>query len=132
MPIEVSQLSIDRLDFVSVLLAIIAVLFALGVFPLFAFLRYRAETVAREAVKAELEAFMADLEKQAISRIESMLPELIREYVPFVRDNAVDGDLANDIAGAQEVKADAADTRDTTSPRTGAGGRSRPRPRARR
>lgn len=118
---EASQLAIDRLDFVSALLAIVAIVLAVGIFPLFGFLRHRAEQVAKEAAKEEIEGLMVNLEKEAISRIESMLPALIRDYMSFVQDNPVDDDAANAIAGAQEVKTDAADTRDPESPGEGPG-----------
>lgn len=126
---DVSALAANRLDLVSTLLGAIALLLALGVFPLFGFLQYRAQKVARETAQEELKVFMENLESTAISRIEAMLPGLIRDYMPFVQENSVDDQVANAIAVAQEVKTDVADTRDPESPRAGTGGRARSRSR---
>jgi len=116
---DVSHLAANRLDFVSALLACIALLLAASAFPLFLLLRDRAAKVAREAAKEELAAFMEDLEKTAVSRIEALLLGTMRDYMPPTKENAMSDDIANGIAGAQEAKSDA-DPRNPESPSTGA------------
>lgn len=88
-----------RLDFVSALLAIIALIWAISAIPVFLFLKYRAETVARKAAEEELETLRTKVENLAIERLEGLLPTLINEYMELAQ-NAVSGDQADEIAHA--------------------------------
>jgi hypothetical protein len=86
----------------SLLLGAIGLLFALSAIPIFLYLRYRAETVAREAAEEALNAALEQIEKQAISSVEAMLPRLTREYLELVKSSVSD-ETANEIAAAQEM-----------------------------
>lgn len=94
-----------RLDFVSALLAIIAIIIGVAAIPLFLFLRYRAEKVARDEVREQFEALSNRLESEAISILEQKLPILIEEYMGLMR-NAVEADEADKIAEAQDDDGD--------------------------
>ena len=90
-----------RLDFISALLAILATMLGLAAFPLFFFLRYRAEKIARQVAEEVLEGAIERIEQRAISHIERALPTLVADYGEIAR-NAVNDLVADQIAAAQE------------------------------
>lgn len=92
---------LGRLDFVSALLAAVALLLAFSAVPLFYFLRLRAETVAREEISAQMEKLTSDLEAKAISKMEGMLPALVKDYMDFAKI-AAEAEKADDFARQQE------------------------------
>lgn len=92
---------LGRLDFISALLAVVALVIALAALPLFVFLRYRAETVAREEILVQMAGLTTKLEAQAVSKMETMLPELVKEYMELARDQAIVAQ-ADEITGSQE------------------------------
>lgn len=89
-----------RLDFLSAVLAVLALILGVGAFPVFWFLRRRAADVAREEIKAAMENMEQRVEEAAISKMEQLLPRLMEEYGEFAK-NAVEDDTANRIAQAQ-------------------------------
>ncbi|MCE0504188.1 hypothetical protein LR948_02365 [Roseivivax sp. GX 12232] len=95
-----------RLDFLSAVLAVLAIILGVGAFPVFFFVQRRAEQVAREEVSAALEGVLDRIENEAISKVEAMLPTLYEEYSEIAR-RAADDDVANAIAAAQEDGGDA-------------------------
>lgn len=90
-----------RLDLVSVLLAVVALLLAIGAFPAFWFVKSRAEQIAKDEVQEILKGITERLEAEAIRQVEEMLPGLIRDYGEFARQ-AAGQDVADAIAAAQE------------------------------
>lgn len=92
---------LGRLDFISALLAVVALVIALAALPLFLFLRYRAETVAREEIRAQMEGLTFKLEAEAISKMEEMLSTLVKDYMELAQNQATVRQ-ADEIAGAQE------------------------------
>ncbi|MCB2012314.1 MAG: hypothetical protein KDF64_17300 [Geminicoccaceae bacterium] len=91
-----------RLDFISALLAVLAIILGLGAFPVFFFVQRRAENIAREVAESILKDALERIENDAISRVERMLPKLVEEYGELAR-NAVNETIANEIAAAQET-----------------------------
>jgi len=94
-------LQIGRLDFLSAILAVMAFLGAIGIFPMFYYLRGRAASVARDEVNLALEGIENTVEKLAVSKMEELLPTLIEEYGRFAVDT-VSNEMADQIAQAQE------------------------------
>ncbi|MDO8295021.1 MAG: hypothetical protein Q7T19_01140 [Caulobacter sp.] len=90
-----------RLDFLTAVLAVLALFIGISAFPLFNFLKARAEQVAREAVADVLRTAEEAIEKAAISKLEEMLPTLVEEYMKLAQ-NAVSAELGDQIAAAQE------------------------------
>lgn len=92
----------------TVLLAAIAVLIAILALPIFLYLRHHAAAVADQAAKDALEKMTANMEKEAITRIEAMLPALVSDYMSWLQ-GSVDDSAANQIAEAEaaEVEGDA-------------------------
>lgn len=90
-----------RLDFLTAALGVLTIVLGLSAFPMFFFLKWRAEAVAREAAEGILGAAQERIEQLAISRMEQMLPTLVNEYAE-IATNAVDGGVADEIAAAQE------------------------------
>jgi hypothetical protein len=95
---------LGRLDFISALLAIVALILAASAVPLFFYLRFRAGEAAREEVTERMDAIEARLEAEAISKLEATLPILVEQYMELIR-NAVPAGEANDIAQAQDDQA---------------------------
>lgn len=89
-----------RLDLLSAILAVLALLLGLLAFPVFFFVRRRAEEIAREEAKKTLDGALERIEKEAVSTLESMLPTLYEEYSEMAR-RAVTDEAANRIAAAQ-------------------------------
>ena len=89
-----------RLDFVSAILASLAILLAVGALPVFFLLRHSAATVARAAAEDELKKVAANAEKIAIERMEQLLPGLVADYVALAQ-NSVSADAANSIAALE-------------------------------
>lgn len=102
-PLDAIQIAgqLGRLDFISALLATVALIMVFLAFPLFSFLRNRAEVVAREETSAQMEKLIAKLESEAISKMEEMLRLLVKEYMDLARQQA-EVHRADDIARAQE------------------------------
>ncbi len=92
---------LGRLDFISALLAVVALLIAIAAIPLFLFLRYRAETVAREEIRAQMEGLTSKLEAETISKMQEMLSTLVKDYMDLAGSQAA-VIQADEIAGAQE------------------------------
>lgn len=92
---------IGRLDFVTAVLASITVLIALGAIPTFFFLRAAARSVAKDEVEKRLVNIEVEVERQAIQRMESMLPTLVKEYVDLAERSA-EANEADEIANAQD------------------------------
>jgi hypothetical protein len=92
---------IGRLDFISALLAVIALLIGLGAIPLFVYLRSRAKEVAIAAVNERMKEVEGHLEAEAISKMEAMLPTLVAQYHQLAQ-NSVTEAQGNDIADAQD------------------------------
>lgn len=89
-----------RLDLVSVLLAIVAILLGLGGFVAFFSIRGLAKSTAHETATATAEAIA---EKAAISHLEAELPKIVKEYFELVQ-NSVTAEQARAIAEAQDEK----------------------------
>jgi Asp-tRNA(Asn)/Glu-tRNA(Gln) amidotransferase A subunit family amidase len=85
----------------SLLLGAVGLLLAFLAIPIFVYLKYRAEKVAREATEAALQGAVERIEKRAIEAVEALLPRLTAEYLDLVR-NSVSDEVANEIAAAQE------------------------------
>jgi ABC-type transport system involved in cytochrome bd biosynthesis fused ATPase/permease subunit len=96
-----NAVQLGRLDFVSALLAMIALLLAVSAFPIFFYLRQRAATVAREAVKEELAGALERIEASADARIQEMLPGMVEAYFELMK-NSISAEDANEMAAAQE------------------------------
>jgi hypothetical protein len=97
---------IGRLDFLSSVLAAIAIILGIGAIPLFIYLKQRAEAVARTTTENLLKDKEEMIEAHAISKIESMLPKLVEDYMTLVK-NSVNDTTANQIAAvAGEVEND--------------------------
>lgn len=92
---------LGRLDLITVLLAVVTLLFALAAIPGFFYFKYRAEQAARDEVRARTNEIAEQVEREAISKIEERLPTLFEEYRELIQ-NAVTPTEANAIAGAQD------------------------------
>ena len=90
-----------RLDLVTAILAVLALLLGLAAFPLFFYLRYRAEKAAKEAVEEVLKGAVERVEREAIFKLEELLPTLVEEYALLAR-GAASGEVADKIAAAQD------------------------------
>ncbi|WP_157038025.1 MULTISPECIES: hypothetical protein [Chelativorans] len=103
---------IGRLDFLSSVLAVLALILALAAFPLFFFVQHRAKTIAEKEAKEALKDAARRVEDLAISKMETLLPTLIGEYMELVK-NSVSSEQANEIAEvtAKEVVSDDDDKR---------------------
>lgn len=95
-----------RLDLVTVVLTILALIFTLATVPVFFYLKRRAEFVAQAEAKKALANVERIAESVAINKMETMLPILMAEYRELAQ-NAVTFDQADQIAEAQDDDADA-------------------------
>ena len=95
-PVDVIQYAnqIGRLDFISALLACIAVLQAFGGIIAFYNIKAKAENIARDVAEKTAE-------KAANEHIQDNLPKIMEDYETFI-DNHVKGTVADKIAQAQE------------------------------
>jgi hypothetical protein len=93
---------IGRLDFVSALLAIVAIVVGVSALPMFLYLRYRAEDAAKRAIDSQAEILTSRLEDMAVSKMEEMLPILIYEYRDLAKNAEIGDAQADEIADAQE------------------------------
>lgn len=91
-----------RLDFVSALLAIVAIVIGVSAIPMFLYLRHRAEEAARTAINSQAEALETRLEQMAVSKMEEMLPILINEYRDLAKAAEIGDAQADEIADAQD------------------------------
>lgn len=89
---------LGRLDLVSLLLAVLGLLLALGGIVAFLNLRGIARTVAREEAKTQISA---TVEEQAIAYMQAELPSLVEAYIELARNAATD-EKADAIAKAQD------------------------------
>lgn len=92
---------LGRLDFLTAVLAVLAVILGLGAFPVFFYVQRRAENIARSEVERAMAGAVNRTEAVAISKLEAMLPILIEEYMKLAQ-NAASAETANEIAAAQE------------------------------
>lgn len=90
-----------RLDFLTAILACITIIFVVGAFPAWFFIQSKAVKVAKEAVDEEIEDLENRIEAAAISRMEVMLPVLVKEYLELSR-KAADSEEAEDFGQSQE------------------------------
>lgn len=90
-----------RLDFISMLLAAITALIAVLALPGFLYLRYRAGQAAKEEVRKLTKGLHEKVEKEAISKMEALLPILFEQYAALAQ-NEVTAETADDIAEAQD------------------------------
>jgi len=89
---------LGRLDFLSALLAAVAILLALGGIYAFINIRSSAQQVARAAAEEESRKLA---ETAAIAYLERELPRLVASYRELAR-NAVADEEADAVAGTQE------------------------------
>lgn len=90
-----------RLDLVSALLAIVAILLALSAIPAYILIKRKAERIARNVVESIRAEVTASAEKIVIAKLEQDLPGLVEDYMALAR-NTVNDDVAALIAQAQE------------------------------
>lgn len=91
-----------RLDLVSALLAIIALLIGISAIPIFLILRKHAGSVAKDTTTEYMDSIKEEIERQAVKTMEEMLPKLAEDYVLLIAENKVNEHQADDIARAQE------------------------------
>jgi hypothetical protein len=94
-------MELGRLDLISTFLGGVAILFVLSAIPAYGLVQRKAAKVARQEVRKIRDEAMASAEKAAIEKIQDVLPELVSEYMELVK-NSVDGNMADEIAEAQE------------------------------
>lgn len=97
----------------SLLLAIVSLLIAILALPIFLFVRGRAEQVARETAEAAIAKAAENAEKNAIARMEALLPSLVADYMELAKQGSVSGEEANLIAASQEADEDVTNSNDT-------------------
>lgn len=125
---------LGRLDLVTALLAIVAIGLAIGVIPIFAYVRSRARKVANEVVgrrmkklepklgreaatkaeaaaTAKVEALMPGIEAKAVKDAEASAIRRVEAMLPtlvsaYMATKAVSAEEADQIANAQEGQAD--------------------------
>lgn len=104
---------IGRLDFLSSVLAVLALILALAAFPIFFFVQHRAKTIAETEARKALAGAVERVEELAISKLESLLPTLVGEYMELVK-NSVSAEEGNLIAeaAAKEASGDDDNKRD--------------------
>lgn len=94
-------MELGRLDFISALLAGIAILMVFAAVPFYFHIRSRATSL----VKTELASWRAEamelVEQLAVQELEERLPALAQDYVQLAA-NSVDPETANKIAEAQD------------------------------
>lgn len=111
---------LGRFDLASLLLTVIALLIAILALPVFSYLKYRARQAAVDEVKKITEGLHEAVEKEAISKMEAMLPTLVEQYIDLCQ-NSVTDKVADDIADAQDDPTNDDDVSgDKGSPATGA------------
>lgn len=108
---------LGRLDFVSALLAIIALFLALAAIPYYIFIYNvikvktnnmltKKLTETEATIQNKVETFLAQMkdkvESSIIEEMETKIPQLTAEYFELAR-NIIDNDIANRIAGSQEI-----------------------------
>jgi hypothetical protein len=92
---------LGRFDLASLLLTAIAVLIAILALPVFGYLKYSAGKAARDEVRKITEGLHEAVEREAISKMEAMLPTLVEQYKQLGQ-NSVTDEIADDIAEAQD------------------------------
>jgi hypothetical protein len=90
-----------RLDLISVLLAIIAILLVIAALPAYRLIQARCERIARDAIDDMRIRIGQQVESLTIQELEERLPSLAQDYLDLAR-NAATADEANQIAAAQE------------------------------
>ena len=99
---------LGRLDFISALLAVVALILGLSAIPTFWYLRMRAREVAEARIAEFTEGLDERIEREAISKMEKELPILVEQYMELM-ENAVTDQQADEIADAQDGDKDAND-----------------------
>lgn len=92
---------VGRLDFISALLAIIAILLVFSAIPAYLIIEKKSKQIARNAVQEIRDEACKTAEQLVIKKLEEELPGMVEDYWS-IAVNAVDQDMANDIARAQE------------------------------
>jgi hypothetical protein len=117
------EIAVTRFDYLSsliggasLLLAIVSILIAILALPIFFILRSHAARVAREAALETLAKVADNAEKNAIARMEALLPSLVADYMELAKRGSVSGEEANLIAASQEAEQDVPDS--NNPPRT--------------
>ncbi len=95
---------IGRLDILTATLSVLVVILGLGAFPLFFFVRHRAARIAADSASEALKGAQDRVESLAISKLESMLPTLVTEYMELVK-NSVRAEEGDQIAEAESKDA---------------------------
>ena len=90
-----------RLDLISALLGLVAILLAFAAFPFTAYLRMRAQEIARETAIEAIREMENRIEAEAIQRLETQLPALVNSYLELARD-AASAEVSDSIAAAQD------------------------------
>jgi hypothetical protein len=90
-----------RLDLLTAILAVLALMIGAATFPLFFFLKKRAEDVAADAAEEALQGAIDRVEAAAVLRMEQLLPTLIEDYRRLA-ENAVGAEEADKIAATFE------------------------------
>ena len=93
---------IGRLDFVSALLAIVAIIVGVSAIPMFVYLKHRAEVAAKDAIEDQATILEERLERMAVSKMEEMLPILMNEYRDLAKSAEIEDAQADEIADAQD------------------------------
>lgn len=92
---------LGRLDFISALLACIAIILVIAAFPAYLLIRFRAEKIARETAESVRAEILKNVEKLAVKRLEEKLPSLVDDYMALAK-NTVTDEIAQAVATAQE------------------------------
>lgn len=92
---------LGRLDFISALLATIALMLAAAAFPVFFYLRQRAKQAAEQVIEARIKEWERKFEAEVSAKMETLLPQIINDYMSMVRDIR-ETDRADEIAETQK------------------------------
>jgi hypothetical protein len=90
-----------RLDLVSVLLAMIAILLVIAALPAYRIIQARCQALAREIAEDIRKEVGEKVEALTIRELEARLPSLVQDYMDLAQ-NATPAAQANEIATAQE------------------------------
>ena len=94
---------LGRLDFITAILAAVALILAIGVAPLFIYVKGRTKKVATKAVNRRMRKLEPKLEATVVSKMEAMIPTLFHEYMRLRETEAgTPAEEADQIADAQE------------------------------
>lgn len=96
---------LGRLDFISALLATIALMLGAGAFPVFFYLRSRATQAAEAALDARVQEWEQKFERHISERAEAILIQVSNDYMDVLKGMA-QTEKADEIAGAQNDQSD--------------------------